>query len=127
MLLCGISRFKRYNFQAGNKSESAEFLDDDDSLPEKTGPNDASGTESLGSFPSIFGFSLRALSLCSQNPTFPYNYWLYRKKLKKIGMNDIYSTFHLRPFCGVKKHKLISIGINIPTASLGRQFERRVQ
>lgn len=48
MLLCGISRFKRYNFQAGNKSESAEFLDDDDSLPEKkTGPNDASGTESL--------------------------------------------------------------------------------
>lgn len=42
-------------------------------------------------------------------------------------MNDIYSTFHLRPFCGVKKHKLISIGINIPTASLGRQFERRVQ
>lgn len=54
MLFCGISRFKRYNFQAGNKSESAEFLDDDDSLPEKkTGPNDASGTESLGSFPSL--------------------------------------------------------------------------
>lgn len=48
MLLCGIYRFKRYNFQAGNKSESAEFLDDDDSLPEKkTGHNDASGTESL--------------------------------------------------------------------------------